>query len=598
MLQRMTRETLADVLDEIALLLELKNENPFKIRAYRQGAETVRNFEGDIVRLAQEQQLDGIKGIGEALREKLHELAITGSLAFHQNLRAEFPPGLFELFDLQGLGPKKIKTLHETLGIGSIADLKEACEHDRVATLPGFGAKSQTKILETIALHETFAGSFLLGSASSLVDEILDSLRSHPEVSRVTVAGSFRRAKETVHDLDFLVATPQPSLVCKNFTTLPQVASVIACGDTKASVRLGNGIQCDLRAVSNAEFPFALLYFTGSKEHNVALRSRALKQGFSLNEYGFTREAGSEQGADPGEFHEEKDIYQFLGLQMIEPELRENRGEIEAAAGQALPRLIELENLRGTFHNHTTASDGAHTLAEMADEAISLGLQYLGISDHSKSTAVANGLDETRLLEQIETIRELNRGFTGFRLFAGSEVDILKDGSLDFDDEILARLDYCVASVHHQFHLPEAEMTRRICRAMENPHVTMLGHLTGRLLLRRDGYSVDHQTIIDCAAATHTVIELNCNPQRLDMDWRWWKRARDQGVLCAINPDAHSTAGLHHLGLGVRLARKGWLRKQDVLNTRGTAEIEAFLSTPKPARPGLQLGKLGQKRPL
>jgi DNA polymerase (family 10) len=584
MLPRMTRETLADVLDEIALLLELKSENPFKIRAYRQGAETVRNFEGDIVRLAQEQQLDGIKGIGEALREKLHELASTGSLAFHQNLRAEFPAGLFELFDLQGLGPKKIKTLHETLGIGSIAGLKEACELDRVATLPGFGAKTQTKILEAITLHETFAGCFLLGPVSSLVDDILDSLRSHPEVSRVTVAGSFRRAKETVHDLDFLVATPQPALVCQDFTTLPQVASVIACGDTKASVRLGNGIQCDLRAVSNAEFPFALLYFTGSKEHNVALRSRALKQGFSLNEYGFTREPESQQGADPGELHEEKDIYQFLGLQMIEPELRENRGEIEAAAGQALPRLIELENLRGTFHNHTTASDGAHTLAEMADEAISLGLQYLGISDHSKSTAVANGLDETRLLEQIDTIRELNRGFTGFRLFAGSEVDILKDGSLDFDDGILARLDYCVASVHNQFHLPDAEMTRRICRAMENPHVTMLGHLTGRMLLKRDGYAVDHQTIIDCAAETRTVIELNCNPHRLDMDWRWWKRARDKGVLCAINPDAHSTAGLHHLGLGIRLARKGWLRKQDVLNTRSTAEIEAFLSTPKSQR--------------
>ena len=284
----MTREEMADVLDEIALLLELKDENPFKVRAYRHGAETVRGYDGDIVDLAARDELHGIKGIGEALRDKLHELATTGSLKFHQDLRAEFPPGLFELFDLQGLGPKKVKALHEALGISSVERLKEACEHGKVAALPGFGEKTQTKILEAIALHEKSSGLFLLGSVSPLAGEMLDTLRTHPEISRVTVAGSFRRAKETVHDLDFLVATKEPKLVCEDFTTLPQVESVIACGETKASVRLKNGIQCDLRAVSNAQFPFALLYFTGSKEHNVALRSLALKQGLSLNEYGFS----------------------------------------------------------------------------------------------------------------------------------------------------------------------------------------------------------------------------------------------------------------------------------------------------------------------
>jgi DNA polymerase (family X) len=579
----MTREIMAAVLEEIALLLELRDENPFKVRAYRHGAETVRAFDGDIVALAAADGLHGVKGIGDALRDKLHELATTGALKFHADLRACFPPGLPELFDLQGLGPKKVKALHQGLGIGSLADLKAACNDGRVAGLPGFGAKTQTKILEAIALHEASAGTWLLGEVSPLVDEILDLLRSHPDAGQVAVAGSFRRAKETVHDLDFLVATREPAQICSDFTTLPQVATVIACGATKASVRLTNGVQCDLRAVSNAQFPFALQYFTGSKEHNVAIRGRALKRGFSLNEYGITP---TREGApDPTpEIHEERDLYRFLGLQFIEPELRENRGEIEAAEEGSLPRLIESANLRGTFHNHTTASDGADTLAEMAAAAVELGLQYLGIADHSKSTTIANGLDEERLLAQIEAIRTLNEGFENFRLFAGSEVDILRDGSLDFDDDILARLDYCVASVHASMALPEDEMTRRICRAMENPHVTMLGHLSGRLLLKRDSYAVDHARIIDCAAETRTIIELNCNPQRLDMDWRWWRRARDKGVLCSINPDAHSTTGLQHLGLGVRLARKSWLRREDVFNTRPADQVAEYLRTPKHLR--------------
>ena len=578
----MTRETLADVLDEIALLLELKNENPFKVRAYRQGAETVRGFDGDIVHLAATNQLTGIKGIGEALREKLHLLATTGVLLYHQHLRAEFPPGLFDLFELQGLGPKKIKALYEALAVSSIADLKIACVDGKVAALPGFGAKTQTKILEAIALHEKFADAFTLGAITGIVDEMLDTLRLHPEVSQLAVAGSYRRAKETVHDLDFLVATKEPALVCQDFTTLPQVASIIACGDTKAAVRLHNGLQCDLRAVSNAQFPFALQYFTGSKEHNVALRSLALKQGFSLNEYGFTATDGTSQ--PPAAIHDEADLYHALGLDFIQPELRENRGELEAAADHTLPVLVELTNLRGTFHNHTTESDGLHTLEQMADEAIAMGLQYLGIADHSKSTFQANGLTEERLLKQVAAIAKLNATWSDFRVFAGSEVDILGDGSLDFDDSILAQLDYVVASVHNLFNLTADEMTARICRAMENPHVTMLGHLTGRLLLRREPYPVNHAKIIDCAAATRTIIELNCSPLRLDMDWRWWHRARDLGVLCSINPDAHSTARLHHLGLGVRVARKGWLRRQDILNTRNLPEIETFLRTPKASR--------------
>lgn len=581
----MTRERIADILDEIAQLLELKGENPFKVRAYRQGAEVVLAYDGDIVALAAANKLEGIKGLGEALRDKLHELATTGSLEFHNKLVAEFPEGILGLFEVGGLGPKKIKILHDTLGVGSIESLKSACESNQVAGLPGFGAKTQQKILEALAQREQFADTFLLAVATRVADDILEELRSHPAVSRAAVAGSFRRAKETVHDLDFLVATKEPAELCRFFATLPFAHSVIAQGETKTSIRLENGLQCDLRAVSNQEFPFALMYFTGSKEHNVAIRQRALKQGWSLNEYAFTVvENAPKEVAPPPVIHEEADIYRALGLHDIPPELRENRGEIEAAMEGELPKLLDLENLRGTFHNHTTASDGRDSLAAMAEAAHELGLQYLGIADHSKSSFQARGLDEERLLSQVAEIKKLNESFEGFRLFAGSEVDILKDGSLDFDDSVLAQLDYCVASVHNVFTLSEEEMTARICRAMENEHVTMLGHPTGRLLLKREAYAIDHAKIIDCAAETRTIIELNCSPMRLDMDWRWWKRARDKGVLCSINPDAHSTSQLHYLHLGVRLARKGWLTKQDVLNTRSLAEVEKFLKTPKAKR--------------
>ena len=580
----MTREDLAEALDQIALLLELKGENPFKIRAYRNGSDIVRELEDNIVQLAKDNELKGIKGIGEALQDKLHILASTGSLPFLDDLRAEFPEGLFDLFELQGLGPKKIKALYEELKITSIPELQAACDEDKVAGLKGFGKKTQEKILASISVKETYADRYLLGAVIPVAEEILELLHMHPEISRVAIAGSYRRAKETVHDLDFLVETKEGKLVCEDFTTIPNVEEVIACGDTKASVRLASGLQCDLRAVSRKQFPFALMYFTGSKEHNVAIRSLALQQGLSLNEYGFSQAKDDKPPEIPSDLYEERDIYAHLGLAYVDPELRENRGEVEAAEAGPLDKLIELENLRGTFHNHTTESDGKHTLEEMAEEAQKLGLAYLGIADHSKLLAFANGLDEERLARQGEAIRSLNSSNDHFRLFHGSEVDILKDGSLDFGDQTLATLDYVVASVHTSLQLDEQTMTQRICKAMENEHVTMLGHMTGRLLLQRAPYAIDHHKIIDCAAETRTIIELNCTPSRLDMDWRWWRKARDKGVLCAINPDAHSAEGLHRLGLGVRCARKGWLRKQDVFNTRKLEEVLKFFETPKANR--------------
>lgn len=573
----MTREAAAQIFERIALLMELKGENPFKIRAYRTGAEIVESHPDDLLRLAQENRLDGVKGLGEALRDKLHELATTGRLEFYEKLRAEFPAGLPELFEISGLGPKKIAVLHRELGVGSVADLRRVCENGEAARLSGFGDKTVAKILASIAFREQHASEFRIDQVYGLAMGLLDTLRALPQVARAEVCGSFRRGKETVHDLDFLAASKQPQAVIEAFCALPQVRSVIARGDTKASVHAEDGVQCDLRVVSNAEFPFALVYFTGSKEHNVALRQRALDRGWSLNEYAFTPVA-SGAGDPPPEVHEEADVHRALGLDFIEPELRENVGEFEAAEAGRLPDLVKLENLRGVFHNHTTASDGHASLREMAEAARDLGLQYLGIADHSKSSFQANGLDERRLRAQVREIRELNEEFEGdFRVFAGTEVDILKDGSLDFADEVLAGLDYCVASVHNVFNLPEAEMTRRLIRAIENPYVTMLGHLTGRLLLQRPSYAVDVPAVIEAAAATGTIIELNASAWRLDMDWRWWRLAKEKGVRCSINPDAHSTRGLQDVLFGVRAARKGWLTRRDVINCLPLGQVEKAL---------------------
>lgn len=571
----MTSTEMAAILRNIALLLELKGENPFKTRAYNTGAEIVETFSGDIVSRAAANDLKGVKGLGEALQQKLHELAVTGKLEFYERLRVEFPEGILDLFDVQGLGAKKIKVLWEQLKIGNLADLKTACESGAVAELPGFGEKTAAKILESLAFRASHADEFRLEQVAPVVETILEMLRDHPNVSRAGVAGSYRRAKETVHDLDFLVATRRPGPVMEEFVNLPMVEKVLGQGDTKASVLLKSGVQCDLRAVTSAEYACAMVYFTGSKEHNVALRQRALARGYSLNEYALT--PTTEDGAAP-ECYEEADVYRELGLEYVEPELRENTGEIQAAETGDLPKLVELTNLRGVFHNHTTWSDGVNSLAEMAEEAQELGLQYLGIADHSKSSFQANGLNEARLRAQMKEIRQLNEGYEGFRIFTGSEVDILKDGSLDFPDDLLAELDYVVASVHNAFTLPEAEMTKRIIRAMENPHVTMLGHLTGRLLLQRPSYAVNVPAVIEAAAATGTIIELNANPWRLDMDWRWWKLAREKGVKCAINPDAHSTRGLHDVYYGVRLARKGWLERQDVINCQPLGKIEDVLA--------------------
>lgn len=578
----MTKEEIAHTLEAIAQLLDLQGENGFKVRAYQNAARALEMHAGDVERAARDGTLEAIEGIGKAIAIKITELVQTGRLAYFEELKASFPPAIFELFDLQGLGARKIKVLHDRLGVASIAQLEAACRDGRLTDLPGFGKKTAEKLLAAIAQRQASASYFRLGDVAPEALALADELRAHPAVARVSEAGSFRRRKEIVRDLDFVVSTREPAVVGEYFAARAGVQEIIASGPTKVSVRLASGVQCDLRMVSEAEFPYALNYFTGSKEHNIALRKRALARGWSLNEYRFSEAPEAKHPEPLPAISDEPGLYAALGLAYVPPELRENRGEVERAAAGALPELVQLENLRGAFHCHTTASDGRHSLAEMAAAARELGLQYLGIADHSQSSIQANGQDEARLAAQVAEIRRMNAEFAqagdDFRLFAGVECDILKGGALDFPDEALAALDYVVASVHASFGLPEAEMTRRIIAAMESPQVTMLGHLTGRLLLTREPYAVDVPAVIEAAAATGTMIELNASPRRLDMDWRWWELAKERGVQCVINPDAHRVADLHNLWIGVTQARKGWLTRADVVNCLPLGKVEAALN--------------------
>ena len=579
----MDKAKIAEVLEQIATLLELKGENPFKIRAYTNAGRSVETFGGNLADLQNIETLEKIPGIGKAIAAKIKELAETGSLKFYDELRAEFPAGILELFSLPGLGAKKIKALYEQLQVSSIAQLQAACDADQVANLPGFGKTTQTKLCQAIAGRAKHAGIFQLGQIASEAETLQNDLRGHSDALQVCIAGSYRRRKETVRDLDFIVATKAPDEMTKMFVGHALVESVIAQGATKSSVRLRSGIQCDLRVVAPAEYPFALNYFTGSKEHNIEMRNRALKRGWTLNEYRLApvpvepESRKKKASAQIPEVREEAELYRALDLDFVPPELRENCGEFEAATTGRLPRLIESGNLRGTFHCHTTASDGHNSLEEMAEAAQELGLQYLGIADHSRSSIQAHGLDDARLRAQGAAIRTLNADFDGFHLFAGVECDILRNGALDFPDETLSQLDYVVASVHSAFNLTETEMTDRIIRAISNPYVTMLGHPTGRLLLKRQPYAVDIPAIIEAAAETGTWIEINAAPKRLDLDWRWWPLAKEKGVKCVINPDAHRTERLQELWFGVGVARKGWLTKSDVMNCLPLGKIEVEL---------------------
>jgi DNA polymerase (family X) len=579
----MTKEEIAHVLEKVATLLELKDENPFKVRAYTNAARAIETFGGNVSNFQDEEAVAKIPGIGKSIALKIKELAATGSLKYLEELSAEFAPGILELFSLPGLGAKKIKALHDKLGISSIEQLQRACEQGRVAELPGFGETTQQKLCDAIAKRAEHTGWFQFGQVAAEAETLRSDLAAHSEALQVDIAGSYRRRKEIVHDLDFLVATKKPEAIMSFFVSHPLVESIIARGPTKSSVRLRSGVQCDLRVVTSAEYPFALAYFTGNKEHNIELRSRALQRGWTLNEYRLAPVPADLKAKKKKpvkkipNVRDEADLYRAVDLDFIPPELRENWGEFEAAEKHSLPKLIDKENLRGTFHCHTTYSDGHNSIEEMAEAAQALGLEYLGIADHSRSSIQAHGIDETKLASQIAEIGRLNKKLSSFRVFAGVECDILRDGSLDLPDEILSQLDYVIISVHSVFNLTEAEMTARVIRAMENPFVTMLAHPTGRLLLKREPYQIDIPEILDAAARTGTWIELNAAPKRLDLDWRWWPRAKEKGVKCVINPDAHRTERLQDLWFGIGIARKGWLTKEDVVNCLPVDKIEAEL---------------------
>lgn len=575
----MDRNAIADVLREISVLLDLKGENRFKVLAYANAARTLETLQEDLGRLVAENRLGELKGVGVELSKKIAELHATGHLPYHEELKASFPPGLLDCLRIPGLGPKKVKVLWDKLQIDSLGDLKLACDRNAIAGLDGFGEKTQAKILEGIANLDKYRGQFLLAEAEAFARPLLETLRACKAAKRVEPAGSLRRRKEVVRDLDFVVATDKPAAVMEAFLSASGAEKVINRGPTKSTVQLENGMQADVRCVSEAEFPFALAYFTGSKEHNIVMRQRAIERKLKLNEYGlFTVAKGAEK---PKACRDEVAIYRALGLAYVPPELREDTGEFEAAEKDALPRLVRAEDLRGTFHCHTVASDGRSSLGEMVHAAIALGWEYLGIADHSKASAVAHGLDEKRLAAQVKEITTLNRRLADegrkFRIFTGSEVDILADGRLDFSDDILAGLDFVVISIHQGFTGDEAKQTARVLRALANPHVTMLGHATGRLLLGREPYKLDLGAVIEAAAASGAMIEFNATPSRMELDWRWWKRARDLGVMCAINPDAHATDQLRMALDGTATASKGWLRPEDVLNTRPLAQVEKIL---------------------
>ena len=575
----MDKAQIIGILKDIAVFLELKGENSFKIRAYQSGARALERLEENFDTIVQEGKIASLQGIGQALALKIETLYHEGHLPFYDNLKASIAPGLIEFLEIPGLGGKKVKHIHDALGIETIEALKVACESGAIEALDGFGAKSAEKILSGIANREAYGKRHLWWSVQGFVQDIVKGLEAQPLVKRASVAGSFRRRLETVGDLDFIVASDTPGPIMDWFTQIEGVKEITAKGETKSSVRFENGIQADLRIVSEQVFVFALHHFTGSKDHNVMMRQRALSMGYRLSEWGiFDKDSEENIPIDAvKDIETEADLFKFFGLEMIEPELREGLGEISVAENDALPKLIEKQEIRGVFHNHTTLSDGMNTLDEMIQQAELLGWSYLGFADHSKSSVQANGLNEERVLRMIEQIEAFNQsGSSSVTAFSGIECDILKDGTLDLEESVLERLDYVVASVHSSFSQSEEEMTQRVIRAIESPSVTMLGHPTGRLLLRREGYRINIPKVIDAAIANRVIIEINANPQRLDMDWRFWKQAVQRGLMCSINPDAHSIKNLSYYEAGVNIARKGWIEADRLLNTRDTDGIKRW----------------------
>jgi DNA polymerase (family 10) len=569
-------QAIAGILNETADLMEISGEDPFRVRSYRRAAEAIQGLAQQVADLVNEpKKLLEVPGIGKAMLDHIQEIFREGSLRRHRELLERYRPGILELLKVQGLGPKTIALIWSAYHACDPATVEKLARAGKLRELPRLGEKQEQKILKAIEDYQRISGRFLLDDAGRAARKLADHLADMAGIGEITPAGSFRRGRETVGDLDLLItgracgAPAERAAVIDRIVQFPGIGEVLARGDNKVSFRLRNSMQVDVRLLPPESYGAALQYFTGSKTHNIALRQRALKLGYTLSEYALARVAGGERVAGASEF----EIYAQLGLDYIPPELREALGEIEAAAQHALPRLIAGEDLRGDAHMHTVETDGKSTLEEMVQAARARGYEYIAITDHSKNLAFANGLDDRRALQHIQRIRDAGRRQEGIRIFAGIEVDILAGGELDLSDDVLAQMDVVIASVHSHFKQEPAEMTQRLLRAIENPHVSILGHPTGRILLRREGYSFDLEAVLAAAARNQVAMELNACPDRLDLCDRHLRLAREHGAGIVINTDAHHTSHLENIRYGVLQARRAWLTPAAVLNTLPAEEF-------------------------
>ena len=567
----MDNRPIAQVFSEIAGLLEIKGENTFKIRAYRSASDTIAAWADPVARM-DDKQLHELPGIGKDLAKKIRELVDTGTCRFHQDLLLEFPPTMLDLLRLQGVGPKTVALLYSALNIRSVDELVAAARAGRLRELKGMGPKKEALILTAVEERQKDAGRHLLSDTTAIAAELMVYLRRQAPKAELTPVGSLRRGCETCGDIDILAVGADATLM-EQFVAFPGVERVLGQGDTKSSVRILGGYQADLRLVPAESRGAAMQYFTGSKAHNVLLRDRAIQHGLKLNEYGLFRVDDDSRVA--GET--EEGIYKALGMSWVPPELRENRGEIDAALAQRLPRLLSLSDLRGDLHMHTTVTDGRDDLDAMAAAAHRLGHSYIAITDHSKALAMANGLDETRALDHAARVRALNGRFDGLTVLAGIECDILGDGRLDLAGDCLAQLDIVVASVHSHFSQDENQMTERILKALECPWIDVFGHPTGRLLLKRDAVKIDFDRVTSAAAQHGVALEINCQVDRLDLNDAHARLAHERGVHLVISTDAHSTTALGNLRWGVQVARRAWLSPEAVLNTRSFEELRPLL---------------------
>ncbi len=553
---------IADLFNQLADLLEIEGANPFRVRAYRNAARYIADSPHSLAeRVKAKEDLTELPGIGKDLAKKIETIVTTGHLPALEKEEKQVPHALIEMMRLPGLGPKRVKKLFDILHINNLEDLKKAAEQHKISQLPRFGIKIEEKILTELKRIKETSKRYLLADVEDIANELTTYLKEIPGISDVTVAGSYRRRCETVGDLDILVTNKKGSEVINAFVNFPKVKNIISQGTTRSTVRLSSGLQVDLRVVPKIHYGAAMHYFTGSKSHNIELRNRAVKKGWKFNEYGVY------EGEKCLASKTEQDIYQLFKLPFIPPELRENRGEFEAAEKNQLPHLIELSDIRGDFHVHTTETDGADTLEEMVQAAIKLGYEFIAITDHTQNLKMVKGQDEKRVLQQIKKIQKLNDKVAPFKILAGAEVDILKDGRLDLSDDILAQLDVTVCSIHSHFNLSEKEQTNRVLKAMENPYFRIFGHPTGRLLNQREPYSIDLETIIKAAKKHGHYLEINAQPSRMDLDDQHCRMAKEYGVKVVISTDSHSKNQLGNMQFGVSQARRGWLEKDDVLNT-------------------------------